>query len=253
MRHHRYRRWFLACVLVGLLASLGLNLLLFRFADQYYRQLNGTRLDPLGLNQFASAPNPRESVPADQPLVLFYGDSRAAEWSDPAVPGVSFANRGIGSQTSSQIWLRYATHVTPIAPDVLVVQMCINDLKTIPLFPQRKTAVIATCQQNINQIVQMARAQNITVVLTTIIPVGPFPIERRFLWSADIPLAIDEVNAFIRALDGSEGVIVLDAYALLVDEEERLAAAYRRDELHLNGQGYAVLNEALREMLLPLP
>lgn len=233
-------------LLALLIVSVGLNVYLYRLTDRYYRQLNTVRLDPLGMDSFPAQP---EMAPLAQPIVLFYGDSRAQQWPAPSdLPQFTFINRGIGSQTSAQVALRFEAHVTPIQPDVLVVQVCVNDLKTIPLFPENRETIVDTCKANIDKIVADAQAVGAVVVLTTIFPVGEPPLQRRPVWSSEIAAAINTVNQHIRSLD----VPVLDAYHLLADERGLLNPAYSVDELHLNPAGYALLNTELRRLLLTI-
>lgn len=40
-----------------------------------------------------------------------------------------------GAQTSAQVVWRFAEHIAPLQPDKIILQVGINDLKTIPLFP----------------------------------------------------------------------------------------------------------------------
>lgn len=103
----------------------------------YYRDLNQTRLDPLGLSLY---PTSLTSKPLEGlPLILFYGDSRAELWPVPVeVDEYQFINRSISGQTSAQISLRFDSHVRPLAPEILLLHVGINDLKTIGLFPTKK-------------------------------------------------------------------------------------------------------------------
>jgi lysophospholipase L1-like esterase len=87
-----------------------------------------------------------------------------------------------------------------------------------------------------------------TVVLTTVFPTGDVPLARRPFWSSEIETAVLDVNETIRSL-ASERVIVLDAFAVLVDEDGRLRHDYANDELHLNDTGYKVLNRELQQIL----
>ncbi len=52
------RPWLLLVLTLGLAlaVSLFLNVRLLRQAEQYYRELNQARLDPLNLNEFADEP-----------------------------------------------------------------------------------------------------------------------------------------------------------------------------------------------------
>jgi lysophospholipase L1-like esterase len=229
--------------LILLLISVAFNLYLFDFGKQYYLQLNSTRLDPLGLHYFPDTLEQSTETDLNRVHVVFFGDSRAAEWPAPVIEGFTFWNRGIGAQTSAQVSQRYDKHIKPLNADILVLQVCINDLKTIPLFPEWKSAIIARCKDNIQQILQQARTQEMDVVLSTVFPVGQVPLERRLFWSDEVATAIEDVNTFIKSLDG-EQTIVFDAFDMLADENGNLREEYSRDELHLNSAGYEVLNQA---------
>jgi lysophospholipase L1-like esterase len=233
-----------------LAGSLAANWFLFRQGQWYYRQLNALRLDPLGLSYYGTEASRAQSTGLGEKLVVLYGDSRAAQWPAPEVDSFAFVNRGIGNQTSAEVLHRFDDHVSPLRPDVVVVQVGINDLKTIPLsaFAERKEAIVANCQANIGQIVGLAADLDATVILTTVFPVGRVPLARRPFWSGDIALAVDEVNAYLRSLEGPR-VIVLDAFAVLADADGRTQPAYSRDMLHLDAEGYTELNEELVRML----
>lgn len=234
---------------IFLLASTSLNIYLFNQAKRFYLQLNQTRLDPLGLSYYPSEMS--QAVPAP-PSVVFFGDSRAAGWPPPAgFPDFNFTNRGIGAQTSMQVLHRFEAHVEPLRPQLVIVQVGINDLKTIPLFPQQKKMIIANCQKNIQQIVSRSVEGGATVILTTVFPVGKVPLQRRLFWSEEVAQAVAEVNTYIHTLQ-SEKVIVLDAYTILADREGLMRAEYAQDELHLNPAGYEALNIKLAEALASL-
>lgn len=229
-----------------LLISIAMNVVFFQRGEQYYLQLNAARLDPLGLSAFSSSP-----VETELPLLVFFGDSRAAEWTSPTqITNMTILNRGIGAQTTAQLLGRFQAHVVPLHPQVIVLQAGINDLKTIPLFPEQKEEIIQNCIANIDQLVEWSRATGARVIVTTIFPLGRLPIERRPFWSADVAIAIDEVNAYIETLADSQ-VTILNTADILANSDGIVYPEYSRDFLHLNPDGYAALNEALAEILTP--
>ena len=183
--------------------------------------------------------------------MVFYGNSRAAQWPSPAVEGFQFINRGIGNQTTAQVAGRFDEHIVPINPDVIVLQLCINDLKTIPLFTGRRQQIIADCESNLQKIVKDLLDLNSTVVISTIFPLGKLPLARRLVWSDEIEQSRQEVNQFIRDLS-SDRVIVLDAEPLLADDKGKMKQEYSFDTLHLNEAGYRVLNLELTRILASL-
>jgi len=233
-------------LLLVLGSSIFLNILLFSRAKQYYRELNQTRLDPLGLNDHPINVQPVTNT--KQTRVVFFGDSRAASWIAPNLSEYEFINRGIGSQTSVQTLQRFASHVSSLKPNIVIIQVGVNDLKTIPLFPERRNAIVANCQGNIKRIVDESRNLGAVVIVTTIFPVGEVPLERKPFWSDDISRAIKEVNAYIATLAG-EKIIVFDTFPILGDSQAMVLPKYRRDELHLNAQGYEILNQNLSQLL----
>lgn len=240
----------LALLLIALIASISLNYLTFTYARQYYFQLNETRLDPLGLNYYPAEVDQPTPANPEQIRVVFFGDSRAADWVAPSGLGqFQFINRGIGAQTSAQVVERFDEHIVPLQPQIIILQLCINDLKTIPLFPHLREPIIANCQRNINRIVSEAQELGATVIVTTIFPLGEIPIERRLFWSAEVARAIEEMNSFIYMLQ-EEKVIIFDSAAVLVNEKGVVRKEYSRDFLHLNKVGYAALNRELTSILV---
>ncbi len=233
---------------VILLVSLVSNIVLYRQGQEYYLLLNETRLDPLGLAAFPREQT-RASVGDGKPLVVFLGDSRAAVWPAPTqLDSFTFINRGASAQTTAQVLGRFPYHVQSLQPDILVLEVGINDLKTIPLFPDRKAAIVAECEANIRQLVQLATRDNTRVILVTIFPLGQIPIERRPFWSDDVALAIIEVNQFITTLAGDR-VEIFDAAEILSNERGIVDSRYSKDFLHLNPTGYDALNGELVRVL----
>jgi lysophospholipase L1-like esterase len=247
MYRQRLRFALPAILALGLCASLALNVVLYRQADGDYRELNAVRLDPLGLSAYEAVPAPAR---ASERRVVLFGDSRAQDWPAPAVSGTEFVNRGVGAQTSAQALGRLGQHILSLQPDVVVVQMCINDLKAIGLFPDAEDAIVEACLRNLRTTVDAIRAGGAEVVLTTVIPAsGDVPLARRLVWSPRVNDAVRRVNDAIRGWEG-HGMRVLDAAAILSDERGQLRREYAADLLHLNAGGYRVLNDALQDLLV---
>ena len=244
------RKIYLAiAVIVILLSGLTLN---FWFQNQRNRQYIITEslyLDPYQIEIYPSNPN---SLKRDlsKPLVVFFGDSRAYEWSAIANIPIEFTNRGINGQTTNQVLGRTSAHVASLSPNFVVIQVGINDLKHIATFPNESQSIVTNCKQNIQKIVdELIKEQKTTVILTTIFPVPDSSQSQRSFWSDDVDRAIIEVNHFIKSLK-SDRVIILDAATLLADERGKVRQIYQRDFLHLNESGYTMLNKELSKILV---
>jgi lysophospholipase L1-like esterase len=73
-------------------------------------------------------------------------------------------------------------------------------------------------------------------------------LERKPFWSDDIAVAIKQVNTYIATL-ADDKTIVFDTFSLLADDRGMMLTKYRLDELHLNSQGYALLDRELVKQL----
>ena len=219
----------------------------FQNNPQQYFTTGFLRSDPNELDIYPANPDMSQRD-RNKPLVVFFGDSRAYEW--PAIANVlfEFINRGINGHTTNQVLGRLSPHVGNLSSQFVVVQVGVNDLVTIATSPNQSQRVITNCKQNIQKIVdRLAKELKTTVILTTIFPVAELsPSQQSSLEEVD--RAIIEVNEFIRSLK-SDRVIILDAAAFLADENGKVRQIYSRDLLHLNDNGYTILNNELSKIL----
>ena len=87
--------------------------------------------------------------------------------------------------------------------------------------------------------------------MTTLFPPGQVPLQRRLAWDPKTPQYIRDINAVIRASADGKRVVLLDAYALLVDADSGLAEGNADSDffLHINSAAYARLNQPLQQIL----
>jgi len=248
----------LTVLFIALLSSVAFNFILYKKSQYYCKFMSEIRLDPLALNTYSTMNNQPMNHPKSQ-LVVFFGDSRAYEWSAPLdMPpqarsgrAFTFLNRGICGETSVQSAARFASHVHPLQPQIVVIQIGINDLTTLSFFSHRQDAIIADCKRHIETIVCQARQIQAIVILCTIFPLGPERWLNQISTSSGIMDAVDEVNDFIYSL-AREHVVIFDTSKILADENGRVCKTYSRDRLHLNQAGYQALNQQLIKMFVQL-
>ena len=88
--------------------------------------------------------------PAGHPILVLFGDSRAAMWPTPtALTEYTVVNRGVGQSDDSAIALRIDADVAPLHPAVVVLEAGVNDLKTIADIPERRSQIVADCEANL--------------------------------------------------------------------------------------------------------
>ncbi len=249
MKQIYWLRAIIVVLFILLVIAIAAAYVAFTFARIFARNENAIRLDPFALSAFQNVPTPPLS---DLKRVVFFGDSRAEAWTPPDLSGWEFVNRGIGGQTTAQVLGRFAAHVVPLKPQVIVLQVGINDLRTIPMFPETRDSIIANCLANIQSIIKQSTDLGADVILTTIFPVIEASFERRiFYWSDDIARAATQANQSLHKLV-SEHVHILDADLILMNTDGLARPEYMEDTLHLNAAGYEALNQRLVELLTEL-
>jgi lysophospholipase L1-like esterase len=175
--------------------------------------------------------------------VVFFGDSRADWWDVPVVPGFQCIAIGVPGASAPYLARRFQGMVAPLRPDIVVVQMGVNDLTGLhPRSPERDLVIAAT-RNAIATVVGAARTLGATVIVTTI-----FPLARGYLPDHTVQAAISAINAHLLALAG-DGVQLLDSPAVLTGPDGYVLQSFADDELHLSRAGYAALNEALTPLL----
>ena len=133
------------------------------------------RLQPR-LNDFAQFSRYRDAnsklpLPAKgEQRVVFMGDSITDGWKlDQYFPGAPYVNRGISGQTTSQMLIRFRADVIALKPRVVVILAGTNDISA-------NTGPITNegIADNIASMVDLARANGINVVLSSVMPVSDY-------------------------------------------------------------------------------
>jgi acyl-CoA thioesterase-1 len=182
------------------------------------------------------ADNARLAPPTwGQQRVVFFGDSITEGWI-AAVPaffaGRPWLDRGISGQTTAQMLVRFRQDVVALRPRVVVILAGTNDIagNTGPSTPEMTL-------DNLASMTEIARANGIRVVLSSVLPALDFP------WRRGVNPApkILTLNALIRSFAERTGVVYLDYYAAMADEHGALRRELSEDGVHPNAAGYAVM------------
>src|SRR5688500_730648 len=116
---------------------------------------------------------------AGQARVVFMGDSITDSWAaqaryGPFFPGKPYVGRGISGQTTPQMLVRFRPDVIDLKPKAVVILAGTNDIagNTGPMTNE-------DIQGNIQSMSELAKANNIKVVLASITPTSAYHTPER--------------------------------------------------------------------------
>jgi lysophospholipase L1-like esterase len=172
----------------------------------------------------------------DTNRVVFMGNSITEGWArhfPMMFPGKPYIGRGISGQTTPQMLVRFRQDVVALRPKVVVILAGTNDLagNTGPM-------TLEMIQDNLRSMVELAKANGIRVVLSSVLPVYDYP------WKPGLEPArkIVALNAWMKEYAARNGVVYLDYHTFMADMRQGLRAELTYDGVHPNDAGYRVMS-----------
>lgn len=180
----------------------------------------------------------RSSVLSGSAQIFLYGDSRVAEWKLPSDLGV--AKVGVGGATSSELRWSLPLLEGDFKGRRILIQCGINDLKSLAYSDSSVEAVTDECVRNISGIADYFVGKGASpVVILGVFPTSEVPLWRRPFWDEDISKARLVVNRRLSRMQSECEWQFLSCDKFLEPE------TMYRDELHLKGSSYELLNQFL--------
>ena len=187
--------------------------------------------------------NQRLSPAAGEPRVVFIGDSITDSWTEERF-GTFFLNkpyigRGISGQTTPQMLVRFRPDVIDLKPRVVVILAGTNDIAG-----NTGTMTDEDIQRNLMSMAELAKANNIKVVLSSITPTSNYhlAVPNDPPQSTRRPLArIRAINDWMKKYAAAEGHAYLDYFSAMIDQSGMLREELSGDDLHPNAKGYAIM------------
>jgi lysophospholipase L1-like esterase len=172
---------------------------------------------------------------ASEQRVVFMGNSITEGWVQhfPVLfAGKPYVGRGIGGQTTPQMLLRFHADVVSLKPAVVVILGGTNDIagNTGP-------SSLEMIEDNLMAMTEIAQANGIRVVLSSVLPVYDYPW-RRGLQPAPKIVAL---NAWMRAYAARVGATYVDYHGAMRDDRDGLRAGLGDDGVHPNLAGYRIM------------
>jgi lysophospholipase L1-like esterase len=182
-------------------------------------------------NAALKAPAPNEN------RVVFFGDSITDIWPlGEYFPAKPYLNRGIGGQTTPQMLVRFRQDVIELQPRVVVILAGTNDIAGNS-GPMR----LEDIEDNYSTMAELARAHNIRVIFSSILPVHNYTPKSQELFAERSREKILELNRWLKNYCGTNGLIYLDYFDPMVDEKGLLRRDLAEDGLHPNSDGYKLM------------
>ncbi len=195
------------------------------------------------LHRFREANSKLKAPTADENRVVFMGNSITIGWqsADPEFfSNAAYVNRGISGQTTPQMLVRFRQDVIALQPKVVVILAGTNDIagNTGP-------STIEMIRDNIFSMCEIAKANRIQVVISSVLPVFDYP------WKPGLEPAekIIQLNDYLKKYAQENNVVYLDYFSAMVDERKGLKKDLGGDGVHPNKKGYDIMKPLVLEAI----
>ncbi len=180
---------------------------------------------------------------AGEERVVFMGNSITQVWPDfrpEFFAPPSYICRGISGQTTPQMLVRFRQDVIDLNPDIVVVLAGTNDIagNTGPMtLDEIKGNIVSMCE--------LARANEIKVVLASVLPAF------QYHWKPELQPAeqIFKLNSMLKDYADRSNIIYLDYFTSMADKQKGLKEKYTYDGVHPNAAGFEIMGQLAEKAL----
>jgi lysophospholipase L1-like esterase len=212
----------------------------FAGLDQYRASRIAVFTDDYGqLKRYRDANAALKPPAPGENRVVFFGDSITDIWHlDEYFPGKPFVNRGIGGQTTPQMLVRFRQDVINLQPKVVIILAGTNDIAG-NTGPMR----IEDIEADLTSLAQLARANDIKVIYSSILPVHNYTEKSKDFFAQRSPEKILTLNGWLKnyCATASNGCTYLDYFSAVVDDKGLMKKDLADDGLHPNAAGYKIM------------
>lgn len=208
----------------------------------FWNLLNGNATAPVDwANKARYAQANKELINQGKPVgIVMMGNSITEYWEElhpQFFKDNGLVGRGISGQVSSQMLARFREDVINLNPRVVVINCGTNDIaENNGPYDEDIT------MDNIMSMTELAIANDITVVLSSVLPCDSF------CWNPsvkDVTQKIHALNERISAYAASRGLTYINYHDGMATRNGALNPSYTEDGVHPNSTGYFVMEKIL--------
>lgn len=187
--------------------------------------------------------NARVIASSQRPVLVLFGDSLIQDWGEaqPALFGAAWLGRGVEGQGTTRMLARFRSDVIALKPRAVLIAGGTNDLIAADALTGPDQTIA-----NIETLVDLAEANGIAVILTTLPPVERFSNRPGFAPQSFVA----RLNLELRKLAQRRGLALADFHAALAGPDgTAFRAGLSEDGVHPNPAAYRLLEPMVRAAL----
>ncbi|MDC0916414.1 SGNH/GDSL hydrolase family protein [Flavobacteriaceae bacterium] len=182
-------------------------------------------------------------VKQNEKRVVFMGNSITIGWLQTHpdfFKNKPYVNRGISGQTTPQMLVRFRPDVVDLDAAAVVLLAGTNDIagNTGPV-------TLEMILDNIKSMTEIAQANDIKVILCSVLPAFDYPWRPGLAPNVKIP----KLNKMIKRYAEESGAYYLDYFTALEDGNNGMIKEYTTDGVHLTLEGYQVMEPLVENAL----
>ena len=202
---------------------------------------NAQQKDWTQINRYEQDNKRLSQEPNNGKRIVFLGNSITEGWVNKHpdfFTSNQYIGRGISGQTSYQFLARFREDVINLHPALVIINAGTNDVAENTR-PYNEDYTFG----NIVSLVELARANKIKVILTSVLPAGGFS------WNPSITNAsakIQSLNAKIKEYAKVQKLPYVDYYSAFKNGDNALNQVYTQDGVHPTLEGYLVMEPLIQ-------
>jgi lysophospholipase L1-like esterase len=220
----------------NLLLAISISLIMVSLEDLHAQ-------DWADLNRYRDENTALMTPTPDEHRIVFMGNSITESWlriRPDFFTRKSYVNRGNSGQTTPQMLLRFRQDVIDLKPSVVVILAGINDIAE-----NTGPSTIEAISGNIISMVELAKANNIEVVLCSVLPASDIPW-RKVQEPAE---KVTRLNARLESYAKTHHLVYVDYFNAMVNDSHGLKEGLGIDAVHPNAAGYAIMEPLLEHAI----